>query len=232
MAVLVRKRELIAGEQVELEIYLPKGPISETDRDRAKRLDARLRDMFPALLKRLRREGLTKDTKLKRWHALGEALREVADDPTLVDPRDRDEGWLWIAVRQHCPQELLPCSQAAAPRISKRPHKRKDHFWLCYEIGKFAWEDISWLRRWDDWQQILFRPAIAKDRRILVAMRDEILKRAKYPDRKAFREFVKELGSRFPTRQEQDTSVVSCQKVRQIVASAASKTLGPATTPP
>ena len=223
MAVLVRKKLLLRGREVEAIQYLPPGVLSKEDRVRAESLDRFLSVRMPRIGADLRERGLVEGAEIERWHALGVHLREFADDGSLVDSKDRESGILWAAVRQHSPPELLPARAPIARAEHEKPWREGhmyDHFAYCYWAGLHDWKAISWLRRWSDWISIVEVPAIRRDWRIFVALRDHLAHKKAYPRRDAFRRILTRLREEFSTKQYRDTSVLSRKRIDEIVRDA------------
>ena len=116
---------------------------------------------------------------------------------------------IWSAIWQYLPDSLRPANADKNLQYSDLAHKRKDHLSLCFEIAAFDWGEIKWIRRWDDWHQIAFRPALIRDRRILRGLGGAISKLVEYPSRRTFRQIVKGLGEAFPTKRLRDTMHLS-----------------------
>ena len=121
---------------------------------------------------------------------------------------DVDSGDMWKAVWWHLPKDLRPEGQGAEGESYELGHKRKDHLSLCYEIAKYPWSAVSWIRRWDDWHQICFRPTITRDDRILSELGRALGEMDQYPSRSVFRAIVRNLGDRFPTRRKVNTELL------------------------
>lgn len=207
MAVIVRKKTRVAGKDIELRAYEPSGSLSREDRLRADRLDAYLQKRLPEIAREVLRDA-GENPSVRKWHALGLRLRAVAGDRGLVASADIDSGALWRAVWQYLPDTVKPEGAAEEESYADKQHKRKDHLWLCYEIGAFSWPDIEWIRRWDDWHQIAFRPSLIRDPRLLRALSEAITSSERYPSREEFRTIVKLLGEEFPTRKARDTTML------------------------
>src|SRR3972149_9169872 len=88
-------------------ILFPTGRmVTREEREQAERLDDFLRYRMPGISEELSALGLLGTNTLPKWHALGQRLAFV-DDPNAVSAHDRDSGAVWLAIRQHCPRELL-----------------------------------------------------------------------------------------------------------------------------
>lgn len=225
MAVLVRKRLDSGNEPIEVETYLPPGGLTRSDRIAADRLDETLSRQVPLMAERIEAEVGDSESLLRRWYLLGEALHQIADDEALVSPIDRDDGLIWLAIWWYLPESLMPAGSSAGDPFMSGRHKRKDHLSLCYEFARLPWSSVSWIRRWDDWQQMAFRPSILRDRRIVDALATSLADLPAYPTRLQFRAIVKRLGLAFPTRSMRDTSVYGDARIQSTVASALAQAL-------
>jgi hypothetical protein len=218
MAVIVRERVTLGGSEVELPTYLPSGRLSKEDRLRAEHLDEVLTQRIPAIARELQQGA--PQSLVRRWYELGRRLRTLVDDPELVSRADVHSGHIWLAIWHYLPDSIKPAGLATTSEYQERQHKRKDHLSLCYEISKFDWPDVGWIRRWDDWHQIAFRPGILRDKRVLSVLGRTISQLSRYPSREQFREIVKILGETFPTRSLRDSSVLSKDLVESAVIEA------------
>jgi hypothetical protein len=153
---------------------------------------------------------------------LGCKLREKVDDRDLVVSADVDGGLIWVAVWQYLPDSMRPAGSTDAKPYSEKRHKRKDHLSLCYEISGFEWPEVRWIRRWDDWHQLAFRPGLLRDKRIMRALGEGISRLPEYPSRQKFREIVKVLGEAFPTRRLRDSTFVDDAEIAETVEEAIS----------
>lgn len=226
MAVIVRKKLLMGGSEVEMRTYQPPGRLSQSDRIRADKLDSLLQLRIPAIAKEV--ENGTKNNRdiLLRWYTLGKKLREIVDDRAFVSSADLSTGIIWEAIWHHLPNSLKPKGESNTGRpYSEKRHKRKDHLSLCYEISAFDWGDVDWVKGWDDWQQLTFRPGILRDRRIFRTLRETVLDLPRYPSRKEFREIVKILGKAFPTLKHKDSRFLSDVDITRIVRDAVARAM-------
>jgi hypothetical protein len=201
MAVIVREKiDLGAGPQ-DIRVFLPKGVLSKSEREQAERLDIYLSELLPRIHKDMRKEGSLSGSELVKWYNLGCRLQFV-DDPSLVAPDDLLQGYIWKAIREHCPQELRPSPKRRGEQDTQpeREGHRRDHYHCCYEIGKYSWEDINKIKRWSDWMSLFEAPGILRDSRILKLV-IEALTRIEHPlARIEFRKLVKALRKPFSTR--------------------------------
>lgn len=222
MAILIRRKVAIDGAEVELKTYQPPGRLSKNEREQADRLDKVLKDKIPALAQQVLKIDSKAQGVVRRWYVLGQKLRALVDDPKLVSSSDVSSGLIWQAVWYYLPDSLRPAGSGDTEYYSDKQHKRKDHLSLCYEISAFDWSEVRWIQRWDDWQQVAFRPGLLRDRRIIHALGIAISALATYPTREIFRNTMKKLGENFPTRQHRDSSLLSDDVIEKAVASALS----------
>lgn len=217
MAVIVRKRVTFGDRQVELEVYQPEGLLSKEDRLRADRLDDLLKRRLPEIATEVIETAGASSDVVRRWYLLGKELREVVDDRELVAGADVSDGLVWLAIWQYLPDSMKPKGAKDATPYVKQQHKRKDHLSLCYEISGFEWSHVQWIRRWDDWNQLAFRPGLLRDQRIVLALGRRVSRLSKYPSRREFREILKMLGDAFPTRRFRDSSLLGDPQIDRTV---------------
>ena len=222
MAILIRRKVAIDAAEVELKMYQPSGRLSKKEREQADRLDMVLKDKMPALAEQVLKIDPKAQGIVRRWYVLGQKLRALVKDPKLVSSTDKSSGLIWQAVRYYLPDLLRPAGSGDTEDYTDKQHKRKDHLSLCYEISAFDWNEVLWIQRWDDWQQVAFRPGLLRDRRIIHALGKAISALATYPNRDIFRNIVKKLGEDFPTRQHRDSLLFSDDVIEKAVASALS----------
>jgi len=201
MAVIIHEKiDLGAGPQ-EIRVFLPKGVLSKSEREQAERLDMYLSKLLPRIYKDMRKEGSLSGSELVKWYNLGRRLQFV-DDPSLVAPDDLLQGYIWQAIREHCPQELRPSPKRRGKRDT-RPEREghgRDHYHCCYEIGKYSWEDINKIKRWSDWMSLFESPGILRDPRILKLVIEALTRIERPLSRIEFRKLVKALRKPFSTR--------------------------------
>ena len=200
MAVIVTQKVNFGSVRV----FLPKGKLSKTERLKAEKLDKFLKDRVPTIEKEMDQEGSLDEEALKKWHSLGLRLQFV-DDRELVDPLDVDEGRIWLALREYCPNTLLPKGERDEELekhdLTKREGKKYDHFELCYKLGKYRWSEISWLPTWTEWVDLIEAPGLVRDERIILEVA-KCVKELEYTVAKEkFREIIKELRKEFPTKE-------------------------------
>jgi hypothetical protein len=224
VAVVVRQYVAMEDRQVEIRVYLPAGGLTKEDRIRADRLDAELACRIPRLVPRLEEVARPNGDIVYRWYMLGRLLRETINDRSLVLQADVESGVIFRAVWDHLPPELRPSPSHLERPFADRQHKRKDHLSLCYEISAFKWDDVSWIRRWDDWNQVSFRPSLLRDCRLLGELGKQLRMLPAYPSRVEFRTVVKYLGMAFPTRVMRDSTLLSDERIRSAVSDAISAT--------
>lgn len=204
MAVLVREKINLRGEETIIKVFYPSGNLSKSDRERAERLDEYLQENMPKIATEILQKSEGKSTFYK-WYQFGKELKKITKNKNLVSPIDIKNGYIWQAVRQNLP-ESFPIKDAGKIDVRKTSNKtinlhwNQDHFAHCYILSDYKWKDIKWLRRWDDWCQIYHRGGIIKDDRIFQSLKSEITQLKKYPTRTEFRQIVANMAKKFPQR--------------------------------
>ena len=217
MAVIVRKKVRIGESDVEMKTYLPPGGLSKKERLRADRLDETLSREMPIIAKKVSDIAQKEGNFVFRRYTLGRHLREIIDNRELVSRVDVENKLIFMAIWDHLPDSLRPIGPAGGKPSAKDPHRRKDHLILCYEISAFDWSEVEWIKRWDDWYRLAFRPGLVRDKRILKALGKAITELGTYPSAKSFREIAKLLGRAFPTRRLRDSSFFTDEKITKVV---------------
>ena len=217
MAVIVRKKVQIGESDLEMKTYLPPGGLSKEERLRADRLDETLSKKMPIIAKEISDIAPEENNLVFRRYTFGRHLRKIIDDPELVSRTDVENKMVFLAIWDHLPDFLRPIGTAGGKPSPKDPLRRKDHLMLCYEISAFDWSEVEWIKRWDDWYRLAFRPGIVRDKRIIINLGKAVRELGFYPSAKAFREIAKRLTKEFPTRRMRDSSFFSDEKIAQIV---------------
>lgn len=220
MAVLIRRRMPIDGVEHEVKTYQPSGRLSKEERERADLLDNVLSVRIPALPLEVNKEVSQSQGLVRKWYVLGRKLRALVIGQKLVSSSDVDSGLIWQAIWYYLPDSLKPADSADIDAYIDKQHKRKDHLSLCYELSAFDSSEVSWIRRWDDWNQLAFRPGLLRDPRIIPALGRAVSSLSRYPTREAFRNAAKTLGEAFPTRRHRDSSLLANDLIEQTVANA------------
>ena len=127
MAVIVRKKIIIDGKPIIMTPFLGKGKITKDDMEKAKKLDRYLEQKMSQIFKEMKKAKLFNINALRKWHALGKELSFV-DDRSLVNAEDVNNGYIWLAIRQHCPTKLLPkgTKRTGVGATTERDEKEKN----------------------------------------------------------------------------------------------------------
>jgi hypothetical protein len=225
MAVIVRRKVMINGKEIIMTPFLGEGKITKDEMEKARRLDKYLEKKMKQILQEMKEEGALKAEALRKWHALGEKLSFI-EDKTLVNPKDINNGYIWLAIRQHCPLELLPRgtykTDIEATTGARREGKKYDHFHYCYQLGRYKWKDINWVGEWFNWITLMESPGLMRDLRIIPAMRQIVKNMGRTITKNEFRAFAKGLRKFFSTKGAyRDTSGISDSEVRDIIIKSA-----------
>jgi len=217
---------LVGGVEVELKTYQPPGRLEKRDRERADEFDKTLAVRVPRLEDTVLRLVGDQAGVVRRWYVLGQKLREIVEDQELVSAADVNGGLVWQAIWYYLPDSLKPAGSSEEKQYSDKQHGRKDHLTLCYEIAAFKWDEVRWIQRWDDWNQLAFRPGLLRDPRVLEALGATMNRLKTYPTHDMFREMVKCLVEAFPTRRMRDSSFLPADKILQTVNGAVRQVVG------
>ena len=229
MAVIVREKVNFGDGDVALKVFLPKGKITKSEREKAERLEQFLNTRMPEIEAEIVKDSTIHAAALVKWHSLGKRLKFV-EDTSLVEPSDLHEGRIWMAIRMHCPLALKPKGeQESCEDITirgKRVGKKNDHFELCYRLGMLGRKEIEWLSSWTEWVDVVEAPGLMNDSRIMPVLAE----RAKSLDpmivHRKFRNIVKELRQQFPMQQKKiDSSGMALEDIRKRVALAFERAL-------
>jgi len=217
MAVIVRKKVKVEDSELEMKTYLPSGSLSKEERIRANRLDEELCKYMPVIAKKISGVNKKHSDLVFRRYMLGRYLRKIIDDPELVSRADVENKLIFMAIWDHLPDSLKPFGPAGGKPPSEDHLRRKDHLVLCYEISAFDWSEVKWIKRWDDWFHLAFRPGLVRDKRIINVLGNVIEELETYPSAKNFREIAKLLCKAFPTKHLKDSSLLNKEKIIQII---------------
>lgn len=220
MTVIIRKLVKFGESEQEVKAYQPSGAISKKERIQADKLDEILGKRIPSIADEIKSDPSCQNDVIRRWHTLGTKLREIVDDRSLVLREDVDNGLIWQAISHYIPVGMLPERVNLDKSYADKQHKRQDHFSLCYEISGFSWEEIKWIKNWSFVHEITARPALVRDKRIFIALGEEISSLDNYPTNDQFREIMKLLTQEFPTRTYRESLIIGDEEVRQRVRKA------------
>ena len=194
MTVLLRKKVNIRGAEEEIKVFLPSGSLSRESQERAEKLDVFLADKVPPMAERIMRLP-DKTTPIRRWYQFGRGLRKVIDKNNLVSRSDVQNGLIWEAIKQHLPETIGLKGAGQAYDSNASRSGGRGHLPTCYAISNYAWKEIEWLHRWDDWCVVYHRGSMWTDKRIIKSLRKEITGMKEYPKHKEFREIIKNLAA-------------------------------------
>jgi len=225
MAVIIRKKVIINGKEIIMTPVLGEGKLSREDIEKAKKLDKYLEQKMKKIFKEMKGGGFLDMKALRKWHALGRKLSFV-DNRSLVNAEDVKNGYIWLAIRQHCPLELLPKStkrtDVGATTGARREGKKYDHLHYCYQCGKYNWKDISWVGDWFNWITLMESPGLMRDPRVIPLMKEIVNSLGRPLSKKEFRAFAKSLRKFFSTKGEyRETSGIRDAEIRKIIVKSA-----------
>jgi len=214
MAVIIRKLVKFVESEQEVKTYQPSGPILKEERMKANRLDEVLEKRIPEIANEILSDQSCNSDVIRRWYTLGAKLREIVDDRSLVLQEDVDNGLIWRAISYYLPTTMLPEGSNLERSYADKQHKRQDHFSLCYELSKFRWEEVKWIKRWSFVHEITARPALLRDKRIFIALGEDFSSLKNYPTNDQFREIMKLLTQEFPTKNYRESRIISDDEVK------------------
>lgn len=225
MAVILRKKVVINGKEIIMTPFLGEGKITKEEMEKARKLDKYLANKMNLIFEEMRKEGFLNLGALQKWHALGEKLSFI-EDRSLVNPEDVINGYIWLAIRQQCPLQLLPKGtqkiDVSATTGARREGKKYDHLHYCYQLGKYKWEDINWVGNWFNWITLMESPGLMRDPRIIPIMKEIVNRLGRTITKNEFRAFAKSLRKFFSTKEAyRDTSSLSKSKIREIITKSA-----------
>jgi hypothetical protein len=225
MAVIVRKKAVVNGKEIIMTPFLGEGKITKDDMEKARRLDKFLAEKMNEIYKQMRNEEVLNADALRKWHALGKKLSFI-EDKSLVNPGDVNNGYIWLAIRQHCPLQLLPKgtqkTEMGASTGARREGKKYDHLHYCYQCGKYDWQDINWVGNWFNWITLMESPGLMRDLRIIPIMKEIVNRLGRKITKNEFRAFAKSLRRFFSTKGGyRDTSNIRIAEIRKIVTKSA-----------
>src|SRR5712691_3212103 len=88
MAVVVRKRMLVGGVEVDLKTYQPGGRLGKRERERADDLDRALAVLIPRMPDVVAQIVGAEDGVVRKWYVLGQKIREFVHDQASVSATD------------------------------------------------------------------------------------------------------------------------------------------------
>ncbi len=220
MAVIIHKIVKFRESEQEVKTYQPSRAISKEERIQANRLDEVLEKKIPEFANLILSDPLCENNLVRRWFTLGTKFREIVDDRNLVLQEDIENGLIWQAISYYLPKTMLPERSNLNKSFVDKQHKRQDHFSLCYELGNFSWEEIKWIKNWSFVHEITARPALLRDKRIFIALGENVASLNKYPTTSEFREVMKLLTQQFPTKSYRESLIISDDEVKKRVKNA------------
>jgi len=129
---------------------------SQSEREQADRLDARLEKRAIQLVKGLNNKGLMpkeqgKGCLLTYWE-LGRALREVAKSDDF--PHKAELPLLWRNAKMYLPKEVL----------YKQRGPYREHLWYCFRLGGYP-RKLAQKMKWGEWVTIFDSSGINQESR-------------------------------------------------------------------
>lgn len=217
MTVIIHREVDFGGRAEILPVYTPSRPLTKKEREQADRLDVFLEVEIPKKVSEITKNGSQIDNAIKFWYLLGRYLRDLFSKSDLISETDIEEGHIWSAVWQYIPKIVKPKGLVNINAFIEYKSRRRDYLSLGYEISLFDWDDVSWIKGIEDWYQLVSRPGILRDERILKCLKKEILSFDKYPSADTMREIAKGLGKEFPTKRLRDSTVLDDKTVKNVV---------------
>lgn len=129
---------------------------SQSEREQADRLDARLEKRVIQLVKRLNDKGLMpkkqgKGCLLTYWE-LGRALCEVAESDDF--PHKAELPLLWRNAKMYLPKKVL----------YKKRGPYREHLWYCFRLGGYP-RKLAQKMKWGEWVTIFDSSGINQEKR-------------------------------------------------------------------
>lgn len=145
MAVIWRKK---SGFKV---YVTPSGqPPTQEEIELAKEYDKELQERVHEVTLSLREKGFFEmQHKMKKWHMLGKEL-QFLDNMDLRSKCDPHMENTWKAFYDLAPH-LAPTKRV--PTDKQRVVGRRNHFYVCYLLGKMPWNQVKNLT-WANWNDI------------------------------------------------------------------------------
>ena len=215
MAVILRKKMAFrGGDPEEVKAFYPRGILSKAAREQAERLDEALREGMPEVAKNLATQK--NKSALQKWWRFGKELRKILGKH--ASPTDIKEGYIWEAVRQHLPEDF-PLEDAGVVRDQGLRRRDRDHFLPCYLLAEFKWDEVKWLRRWNDWRSLSRRVGILKDKRVFRCLGLEVGDLEGYPTGEGFEKILVHMAEEFPQRSDHkvDSAVLTDSEIKKKV---------------
>lgn len=188
--------------------------ISESDREQAERLDAKLEKRLKKLLASLVEKGILprkkgKGTLLAYWE-LGRALRDVTNDKRDF-PFNDELPLLWRNAKIYLPDELL--------YKERGPHR--EHLWYCYRLGGYP-EKLIKKMKWGEWVIIFDSPGINQEPRFDIWFQKKLTIEGKSQKREKIRMFapcVNVILSNIDVHELNNSELFNCYEVAWFIAS-------------
>jgi len=136
-------------------------PPTREDIELAKKYDEKLRKNIEKLTRLLQKKGFFEmKNKMKKWYMLGKGL-QFLDKIELRLKCDPNRENTWRALYDIAPH-LAP--KRTMPTDKERAIGKRNHFYVCYLLGKMEWEKIKHLT-WANWNEIYmsFTPKMWND---------------------------------------------------------------------
>lgn len=164
MAVIVREKREISGEEREVKVYRTDGMLTQEKKDQAEELDKLIESRMEELIDELENSGLIekvggKDT-LELWYRVGEHM-DFVNESNLINSGDRD--YVWRALYDHAGP--LHQNDKIPERVKRSP--KTSYFYYCFLLAKFDWETVSAGGTWTTWVEIFDSRPIRQDERII-----------------------------------------------------------------
>jgi hypothetical protein len=135
--------------------------ISEEEIRLAEEYDSQLRKKMEEIAQVLEKKGFFRERNtLKKWHMLGREL-QFLDNFELRKKCDPEMKYTWRALLD-ISTRLAPSQKL--PRDRERLEGRRNHFYMCYILGKFDLEKAIQFT-WSEWNDIFmsFSPEMWRD---------------------------------------------------------------------
>lgn len=168
MAVIWREDLKIEGKVYkDRKVYKSLGfTVTREGEEKAEKLDKLIKAKVKKIKRDVRKRNLLKLKKRKGvldlWYLVGKHLQFI-DETDLISQEERKFIWeaVWYHVEKIFP-ELIPGKQ------KKRRGTARDHFRICYELGRFPREVVEKGGIWSEWMEFFDAKTISEDGRILI----------------------------------------------------------------
>lgn len=172
--------------------YLPETVLTREEREKADRLDAKIKEYTVEINKSFEKFKKTKPQEIEKWRWLGGQIDLLLRRVKEIEQKDIDNNSIWLAIGQFLSNDLRRNDDV------KRLGTAKDHLRKCWLL--FKSKSTRWIKNWAGWDALVDRgEQLVLDKRLLGVLEEVFLKDKDLLSSRDYQYIFKKLAEKIPS---------------------------------